>query len=118
MANVLVVDDEESDRVGLSAILEGAGHTVHAASDGREALALYLAHPIHVVVTDLVMPGRDGLDLIAKLTDVRPDVAIVAVSGKGQTGLSIADVMGARAVLHKPVDAEDLVRAVEEALGG
>lgn len=117
MANILVVDDEELDQLGLTAMLEGAGHKVFAAASGHEAVRLYLEHPIHVVVTDIVMPAGDGLDLISRLRSIKPDAAIIAVSGKGLSGLSAARSIGANEVFEKPVAPEDLVQAVATALG-
>jgi CheY-like chemotaxis protein len=112
---VLVVDDEEADLLGLRTILEGAGFDVTQATSGNAAARLYLDQRAHVVVTDVVMPDGDGIDLIRMLRDIRPDVRVIAVSGKGETGLAAARGMGADAVLGKPVDAEELVRAVTEA---
>jgi CheY-like chemotaxis protein len=111
------VDDEELDQLGLTAMLESAGHKVIAAASGHEAVRLYLEHPIHVVVTDIVMPAGDGLDLISRLRSIKPDAAIIAVSGKGQSGLSAARSIGANEVFEKPVAPEDLVQAVATALG-
>jgi CheY-like chemotaxis protein len=117
MANILIVDDEEGDQLGLAAMLEGAGHRVIAAASGHDALRLYLEHPIHVVVTDIVMPEGDGLDLISRLRSIKPDAAIIAVSGKGRSGLSAARSIGANQVFEKPVAPEELVQAVATVLG-
>ena len=81
VSSILVVDDDETDRVGLSSILEQAGHTVVLARDGDEALSTFLAERVHLVVTDMVMPGRDGLGLISALRGVDPSTAIIAISG-------------------------------------
>lgn len=113
---VLVVDDEEADRVQLGTILEGAGYEVRFAADGVEALRIFIAEPVHAVVTDLVMPGRDGLDLITSLKGIGPEIPIIAVSGKGQTGLALANIVGAGRLLEKPVGAPALLDAVADAL--
>lgn len=116
MANILVVDDEESDLLGLAALLESAGHQVLSAASGGEAVRLYIEHLIHVVVTDIVMPDGDGLDLISTLRGLKPDAVIIAVSGKGRSGLSAARSIGANRVFEKPVPGEALLEAVRQAV--
>lgn len=114
MARVLIVDDDEADRLGLAAVLRSDGHEIVLARDGDEALELYLARHVHVVVTDIVMPGRDGFGLISLLEEVDPRASIVAVSGKSPSKLEASKVYGAH-VLTKPVDRKRLVSAVREA---
>ena len=116
MANILIVDDDETERLALVSILEQAGHDVRSARDGDEALQLYVEERVHVVVTDIVMPGRDGLSLISALKSLDPSSAIIAVSGKSQSQLEASKLFGAREILTKPVDAEELVAAVEDAV--
>jgi CheY-like chemotaxis protein len=115
MARVLIVDDDEADRLIHQTILESRGHTAHFAADGAEALEIYVATAIDVVVTDLHMPTPDGLELIGALTEIDPDVAIVVVSGESPGALGLAKVSGARVSLPKPVDPQRLVDAVEAA---
>jgi DNA-binding NtrC family response regulator len=115
LAKILVVDDDETDRVGLAAILRSDGHEVMLATGGDHALELYLGSHVHVVVTDIVMPGRDGLSLIAVLKEVDPRASIVAVSGRSPSKLEASKVYGAR-VLTKPVDRDGLVAVVREAV--
>jgi CheY-like chemotaxis protein len=117
VARILIVDDDETDRVGLAAILQQAGHTVLTAADGDEALETFLAQRIHLVVTDMVMPGRDGLGLISALREVDPGAEIIAISGKSRGQLEASKVFGARRVLAKPIDRQDLLAAVEEVVG-
>jgi CheY-like chemotaxis protein len=117
VAKILIVDDDETDRVGLAAILQQAGHTVLTAADGDEALETFLAQRIHLVVTDMVMPGRDGLGLISALREVDPGAEIIAISGKSRGQLEASKVFGARRVLAKPIDRQDLLAAVEEVVG-
>jgi CheY-like chemotaxis protein len=117
MAKVLVVDDDEADRLGLAAMLQGAGHDVLVARDGDEALELYVAQKIHVIVTDMVMPGRDGLSLISALRNVDPAAMIIAISGKSRSQLEASKVFGARRILAKPIDPDALIAAVAEVMG-
>ena len=118
MANILIVDDEETDRVGLAAMLESDGHEVYYAAEGNEALELYLTHRIHVVVTDMVMPGGDGLGLISALKNVDPRAAIIAISGKSRSQLEASKIFGADRILEKPIDREALLSAVTDVLNG
>jgi DNA-binding NtrC family response regulator len=115
LARILVVDDDETDRVGLAAMLRSDGHEVVLAANSDQALDLYLASHVHVVVTDIVMPGRDGLSLIAMLKEVDPRASVIAVSGKSPSKLEASKVYGAK-VLTKPVDRGRLVAAVREAV--
>ena len=113
MACVLVADDEAGDREVMAAILAEAGHELHLAADGSEALRIFSRRPIDVVVTDIVMPGHDGVELILDLKRLDPEAEVVAISGKGDTGLHFANLAGASVVLKKPVSADALVAAVE-----
>lgn len=115
MARVLIVDDDEGDRLFESTILESAGHELYYAKSGEQALKAFLRKDIDVVVTDLHMPFGDGMELIDALTGMYPDVAIIAVSGTGIENLSTAKMMGARIALPKPVDPHALLKAVAEA---
>ena len=117
MAKILIVDDDETDRVGLVAILEQVGHTVLVAENGDEALETFFAERVHLVVTDMVMPGRDGLSLISALRGVDPKTAIIAISGKSPGQLEASKIFGARAVLTKPIDREEFLTAVHEIVG-
>jgi len=116
LARVLVVDDDETDRLGLAAVLRSNGHEIVLARDGNEALDLYLQEHVHVVVTDIVMPGRDGLSLISVLREVDPRVSVVAVSGKSPSKLEASKIYGAR-VFTKPFDRKRLLAAVRDAAG-
>ena len=115
MARVLIVDDEPTDRVIVGSIVEEAGHEVHFASDGGEALRVYWTRKIDVVVTDLHMPHTDGLQFIEALRASFPEAVIIAVSGKGPGLLAAAKNKGAFGTLSKPVDPDKLVRAITSA---
>ena len=117
MAHVLIVDDDESDRTLMRALLGNEGHTLYFASNGEEALKLYLRHPIDVVVTDVQMPRGDGIELISALKGLDPDASIVAVSGQKPHKLQVAQLAGARSILEKPLTKEQLTEAVEKACG-
>ena len=116
MANVLIVDDEEMDRLSRAQVIEDAGHTPFFAVDGEAALQMYEEHDIALVITDLRMPKVDGLSLIRNLLEHDPEAAIIAVSSMAQH-LNVAEASGAVVGLVKPVPPEDLIEAVEGILG-
>ncbi len=118
MARILIVDDDEADRIVLSTILERAGHETFLAGDGREAVSVYGATEIDVVITDLQMPNVHGLELITLLRDLSPRPAIIAISGTGSDQLDMAQAIGADVTLTKPVDPHELVGAVAMAVAG
>lgn len=116
MARVLIVDDEESDRLLESAILEQAGHEVVIVAGGDDALRAYLGQGVDVVITDLQMPDVHGFELITILRQLTPTPAIIAVSGTGQYQLHMAEALGAHTTLSKPIEADLLLDAVERAV--
>ncbi len=118
MARILIVDDDEADRIVLSTILERAGHETFLAEDGREAVSVYGATEIEVVITDLQMPQMHGLELITVLRDLSTPPAIIAISGMGSDQLDLAEALGADETLVKPVDPHELLSVVTNAVGG
>jgi CheY-like chemotaxis protein len=117
VARVLIVDDEEADRVVLRTILQRAGHTIFEASDGDEAVETYRGKDIDIVVTDLQMRNLHGLELITILRDFTPRPGIIAISGTGEIQLDMAHALGAAKTLTKPISPGDLLGAVEQVLG-
>jgi CheY-like chemotaxis protein len=115
--SILVVDDEPGIRELLALMLEGAGHTVVAAEDGMQAPKLLEAHKIDVVITDLLMPERDGLEFITEVRKKHPGVKIIAMSGGGRIArdsyLRIAKNFGAHLLLEKPFNQSSVLAAVE-----
>ena len=119
MARVLIVDDDQAERIILGRILERAGHDVYLTSDDEQALrSLLKKKSIDVVVTDLQMPKVHGLELIMILRTFYPEVGIIAISATGPPQLDMADAVGAIVALSKPVDPDELVEAVAKAVPG
>jgi len=120
MARVLVIDDDLDTRMLLEETLKSAGHEVVLASDGKEGLAIYRTKPADIVITDIYMPGKGGLETIIELRQSYPEVPIIALSGTGaaRAMLSIAQKFGAVAVLQKPFAAKDLISALKKVLHG
>jgi CheY-like chemotaxis protein len=120
MASILLVDDDDEFLAMLSGALMRAGHRVTVAFDGKQALKLYTKRPTDLVITDLVMPGKEGIELIGELKGLYPEVKIIAVSGAGINALGeyldMAKMLGAQRVLSKPFSEEEILEAVREVL--
>ncbi|MBS0657387.1 MAG: response regulator [Verrucomicrobia bacterium] len=117
---VLVVEDEDVLRRLLTEILEVNGYQVLTATDGEDALRLSNEHPGHIelVVTDLVMPRMNGCVLVGLLLQQRPDLQVLYISGHADHALLDQAVESGDgfAILHKPFRADELARAVKEAI--
>ena len=120
MAKILVIDDDARQRRLIVYILTKAGHQVFEADDGREGLQLFHQQRPALVITDILMPNKEGIETIAELRGEAPEVAIIAMSGGGATGdmsyLDVARTLGANDVITKPFSAPDLVEAVNRLL--
>ena len=119
---VLVVDDEDSIRKLMADIISRQGYEVLVASDGQNALHV-LGHEkeISLIVTDLVMPELNGIDLILTVMNSYPHISIIAISGGGGiTGrfdyLPVAKLIGAKCVVNKPFSPEELAEVVNSQL--
>ncbi|MFQ6113091.1 MAG: response regulator [bacterium] len=120
MAKILVIDDESQVRMMLREILEDEGYEVAEAPDGKAGLELFRNEPTDLVITDIIMPEKDGLATIRELREISSDVKIIAISGGGHVVrtdyLQVAQIFGAQRVLRKPVGYNELLRAVAELL--
>ena len=120
LTRILIIDDDDQMRSLLEKMLEGTGHDVVVAPDGKTALDLFSKRPPDVVVTDILMPETDGLELIYTLRRDFPDVRIIAISGCGETGrlnfLSEAEEFGADECLRKPFSRAQLMETIERVL--
>ena len=116
MARILVVDDDEMQRLLERTILEDAGHELTFASDGADALIFFRRNDVDVVVTDLNMPRIDGLKVIEGVMEIDDRVPVIVVSGVESERLDQAMALGAFKALLKPVDPQDLLDAVTAAL--
>lgn len=117
---ILLVDDDSRLRDGLRTLLRRAGYGVLEAKDGREALKIFRASPVDLIVCDMFMPEKDGLETIRDLRAEFPGVKIIGISGGGYHGtmdvLHMAKLMGAAEVLSKPVAPEKLLAVIESVL--
>jgi CheY-like chemotaxis protein len=118
MARILVIEDDEYIRAAVRDVLSDVGHVVFVANNGREGLSSYRHHHPDLVITDIFMPERNGLDVILDLAPAH--VNIVAMSGAGDVDpgdhLDDAIHFGARRSLRKPFTVGALIAAVNEAL--
>ena len=116
MARILIVDDEEMDRVLERTILEKAGHELFYAGDGHVALTVCRETGIDLVITDLAMPEFNGLRFIKELRDEGFRMPVIAVSGWAKDQLDLAESYGADRTLLKPIDGDALLEAVGDML--
>ena len=120
MAKILLVDDEKQLRSMLRTVLETEGHQVEEAVDGKDAIASYGSRPADLVVTDIVMPGQEGIETIMQFREKYPEVKILAMSGGGRNGwqsyLELAKKLGAARTLAKPFSIEDFLASVQAVL--
>ncbi|HHH48161.1 MAG TPA: response regulator [Gammaproteobacteria bacterium] len=121
MAKILVVDDEAQVRGMLAKMLSVEHHEVIEAENGVQGCKKYREHQPDLLITDLVMPEKNGIDMIMELKKEFPSIRVVAISGGGGiTGsfdyLPVAKLVGALHILQKPFTLQALKSAVVEAL--
>ncbi len=120
MMRILLIEDDEDFRGVLRTALEIKGFEVAQAGDGEEGIRVFRHQGADLVLCDLFMPQKDGLEMIRELRRNFPGVKIIAMSGGGFEGkmnlLSVAKLMGADALLQKPFDQPTLLTTVEQVL--
>ncbi len=118
---VLLVDDDAMVMGAVTMLLEDHGFTVIPAGNGIEALRLYREHKPDLVLTDIIMPEKEGIALIRELRQEFPEARIVAMSGGGRIGnsdyVTIAMALGADAGLNKPFDDDQLMKTIGTLIG-
>jgi len=116
---ILLIDDEPDICEMTKLLLERVGHQVVCTSDSRQAARLLHEQTFEVVITDMLMPDKDGLEVMADLRRNHPEVRIIASSGGGRVSsdsyLHIARRSGAHALLPKPYTLQELMTCIEEA---
>jgi CheY-like chemotaxis protein len=121
MRSILLIDDDDLSRGAVHKMLERAGYQVYSTGDGYGAIDHYRERPADLVITDLIMPDIDGLEVIQQLRRINPAVRVLAISGGGRVEaeeyLSVARKFGAVEVLSKPFTGQELKKSVESALG-
>ena len=120
-ARILLIDDDDQIRKMLSQLLEGAGYEVIGAADGKQGIRLFREAPCDVIITDIIMPEKEGIETIGELRRGFPDVKILAISGGGRLPadeyLRMAKSFGAHRTLAKPFEQKELLEALRELVG-
>lgn len=131
MGSILIIDDEEDIRDALQMVLESVGHDVKTASNGNEAVELQRKEPADLIITDIIMPGKDGVDTIKEIQQDFPGIRIIAISGGGGVQpneyvpeaitttayLAAAKEAGADKIFTKPFERNELIHAVDALFG-
>ena len=118
MRRVLIIDDVLGVRESIRIALNAAGFATTVAENGQQALDILACGTFDVVVTDILMPGLDGISLIKRIRSERPDMRVFAMTGGGprmtiETATSLAEIWGAERVYVKPFDEAQLIAAIE-----
>jgi len=120
MITILVIDDDSEYRQMIEEMLKSAGYGILGAGDGEEGLLLYREKRPDLIITDLIMPCKEGIGLIMEIKNEFPEAKIIAISGGGRSGpdtmLRAAKVLGAQFTIKKPFERAKLLGKVEECL--
>lgn len=126
MTRILIIEDEDGIRKVLKLLLERAGYIVSEAADGNIATELYTNEPFDLVITDIFMPKKDGLQVIREIKRDYSKTKLIAMSGGGTVDvigaerknyLVLAKKMGVHKTLEKPFDLQEILLAVKELVG-
>jgi CheY-like chemotaxis protein len=120
MAHILVIDDDPAVLLLFKQFLENAGYSVELAADGKNGMETMGRRKPDLIITDIMMPEMDGLELLMEIKRHHPEIPVIAISG-GMKILPVsflhhAEKFGARRVFQKPVELSTLLRAVQELL--
>lgn len=118
--NILVIDDDPDFRKMLCARLEKSGYKVSGAQNGLQGVNRFKEFPVHLVITDIIMPEKEGMETILEIKKINPEVKIIAISGGGRSVpedyLNIAEYFGAVKSFKKPFDMADFIQTVDHLL--
>ena len=120
MRRILVIDDDNAVRLTAQMILEDAGYEVICAVDGEQGLRVFERASPHLVITDIIMPNKEGIETIMQIRSSDSKTPILAISGGGRIGnadfLKMAQQLGANEILAKPFKPQELTAAVRRLL--
>ena len=120
MTRLLIIDDDEEIRIMLNDFFTLAGYEVDLAADGYEGVNTFKENPADLVITDIIMPNKDGFETIIELKRDYPEIKIIAISGGGRIDtelyLKLAKKLGAEAAFAKPFSPRKLVKEVKKLL--
>ena len=121
MKRILIIDDEPDILMMLKKMLERAGFEVDIAENGESGMQLFHSQSADLVITDIIMPEKEGLEIIREMKQLKPDLKIIAISGGGRLSadnyLDTAKMFGADRAFQKPFRQAELVAAVKELCG-
>lgn len=121
MTSILIIDDDEQIRYLFKRKLEQEGYKIFVEDDGDPGLKSYIKNKPDLILLDIIMPGKEGIEVIREMVSMDKNVKIIAISagGRGSASdyLEYARRFGAKRVLEKPVDLKVLVETVKEVLG-
>jgi YesN/AraC family two-component response regulator len=117
---ILIIDDDFHVRDMMERLLRRAGYDAQLAENGVEAVKMHQENPMDLLITDVIMPEKEGLEIITEFRRDYPSVKLIAISGGGRIGpanyLKMAKLLGAERTFAKPVDTSQLLSAIEELL--
>jgi CheY-like chemotaxis protein len=120
MAGILIVEDDSDLREMLKDLLVRRKYTIIEASNGKEAISRFKPAVTDLVITDIIMPDEDGLKVIMKLREIKPEIKIIAISGGGKAGpgnyLNLAKALGADEIFSKPFSVNVLLSKIDSLL--
>ena len=117
MANILIVDDEQSYRQLLSMVFEGGGHNIRSAMNGRQAIELLNESPADIIISDVKMPDMDGIEMLREVRETLPDLGVVLMTAFASVETAReAFKLGADDFIQKPFDVEELKLIVRKTL--
>ena len=120
MARILVIEDDNEVRDYLESVLSRDGYDVKGASNGKDGVALYEKNPVDLVITDIIMPEKDGIETIMDLKRSNSSLKVIAISGGGRAEpenyLHSAKLIGANLTLKKPFTNQEMLQAVRDLL--
>ena len=121
MARILIIEDDSAVREFLESLLERAGFEAVTAANGKEGVEIFNASTVDLVITDIIMPEKDGIETIMDMKRLNPTLKVIAISGGGRSEpedyLHSARLLGADQTVKKPFNNEDILRAVRALLG-
>jgi CheY-like chemotaxis protein len=120
MPTILVIDDDQHVRGMLRTVLEDFGYKVLEAPDGNIGVQLFSENRVDLIITDIIMPDKEGLETIREIKASSPDAKIIAISGGAKVGpgtyLKLAERLGAQRVFEKPIQISVLLSSIAELL--
>ncbi len=121
VATILIIEDDSEVREYLESVLSRAGYECISAPNGKAGVELFLASPTDLVITDIIMPEKDGIETIMDLRRKNSGLKVIAISGGGRAEpenyLHSAKLLGANRTMKKPFTNEEMLQTIKELLG-